>query len=76
MAMDTSSGLPAGEEVTVSQAGPAPADTEPSYAGADLLIERADLGPGCSTRVNAGDRIPASLAGLPRRPATPTGRTR
>jgi hypothetical protein len=40
---------------------------EPERAEVDLLIERADLGPGC-TLVAAGDVIPPELAALPRRP--------
>ena len=34
----------------------------------DLLIERADLGPGATTLVAKGDPIPPELARLPRRP--------
>ena len=41
---------------------------EPERAAEDLLIERADLGPGCTTLVAAGDVIPPELAALPRRP--------
>lgn len=37
----------------------------------DLLIERPDLGPGCSTLVAKGDPIPPAFAGLPRRPRQP-----
>jgi hypothetical protein len=33
----------------------------------DLLIERADLGPGAATLVAAGDPIPQELLELPRR---------
>lgn len=39
-------------------------------ADVNLLIERADLGPGAYTQVHAGQPIPAGLVGLPRRPAT------
>jgi hypothetical protein len=41
---------------------------EPERAEQDLLIERADLGPGCTTLVAKGDVIPPELAALPRRP--------
>jgi hypothetical protein len=41
---------------------------DPETADVDLLIERADLGPGACTLVAAGDPVPAHLAGLPRRP--------
>jgi hypothetical protein len=41
---------------------------EPERAGEDLLIERADLGPGAATLVAKGDVIPPELAALPRRP--------
>jgi hypothetical protein len=41
---------------------------EPERAEQDLLIERADLGPGAATLVAAGDVIPPELAALPRRP--------
>ena len=41
---------------------------EPERAAEDLLIERADLGPGCTTLVAKGDVIPPELAALPRRP--------
>jgi hypothetical protein len=44
---------------------------EPERAAEDLLIEREDLGPGCTTLVAAGDVIPAELAALPRRPREP-----
>jgi hypothetical protein len=37
----------------------------------DLLIERPDLGRGCSTLVAKGDPIPPAFAGLPRRPLRP-----
>jgi hypothetical protein len=33
----------------------------------DLLIERADLGPGCATLISAGDPLPPDLTDLPRR---------
>jgi hypothetical protein len=36
-------------------------------ASEDLLIERPDLGPGAHTLIAAGDPVPASLAGLPRK---------
>ena len=39
-----------------------------NVAEVDLLIEREDLGPGCSTLVAAGDTIPAELVDLPRKP--------
>jgi hypothetical protein len=41
---------------------------EPEQASEDLLIERADLGPGATTLVAKGDVIPPELAALPRRP--------
>jgi hypothetical protein len=41
---------------------------EPERAAEDLLIERADLGPGSYTTVAKGDPIPPELAHLPRRP--------
>jgi hypothetical protein len=44
---------------------------EPERAEQDLLIERADLGPGCTTLVAKGDVIPPELADLPRRPREP-----
>jgi hypothetical protein len=37
----------------------------------DLLIERPDLGPGCSTLIAKGDPIPPAFAGLPRRSRQP-----
>ncbi len=40
-----------------------PADT----VDVDTLVDRPDLGPGCSTLIAAGDRIPPELAGFPRR---------
>ena len=39
---------------------------EPERAEVDLLIERADLGPGCTTLVAAV--IPPELAALPQQP--------
>jgi hypothetical protein len=44
---------------------------EPERAEVDLLIERADLGPGATTLVVKGDPIPPELAALPRRPREP-----
>ncbi len=55
----------------VSEAGPAGSPPEMERAEVDLLIDRADLGPGSATLIAAGDPIPAELAGLPRRPRTP-----
>ncbi len=72
MALDTTSGLPAGEAVTVSQAGPTPAAGEAVHAEVDMLIERADLGAGCYTVIAAGSRIPAHLARLPTTPYRPS----
>ncbi len=72
MALDTTSGLPAGEEVTVSQAGPAPAAGEAVHAEVDLLIERTDLGPGIWTVIAVGGRIPPHLLGLPSAPYRPS----
>lgn len=40
-------------------------------APVDLLIERADLGPGVSTFIAAGDPIPVTLRGLPRHDRAP-----
>ena len=40
----------------------------PPRADHDMLIERPELGPGCYTRVAAGDVIPQHLR--PERPAT------
>jgi hypothetical protein len=40
-------------------------------AAEDLLIERPDLGPGCSTLIAKGDPIPPELADLPRHPRQP-----
>ena len=72
MALDTTSGLPAGEEVTVSQTGPAAAASAPALAEVDLLIERADLGPGCYTAIAQGSRIPPHLVRLPNTPYRPS----
>lgn len=61
--------------------GPAePADsanraTTVEVADSDVAIERADLGEGVYTQVLAGERIPAELAGLPRRPLDPPSAT-
>jgi hypothetical protein len=41
---------------------------EPERAEVDLLIEREDLGPGCTTLIAKGDPIPPELAALARRP--------
>jgi hypothetical protein len=51
----------------VSEAGP-PLEQPAVWrnnTGLDLLFERSDLGPGCTTLVAAGGPIPAPLHGLP-----------
>lgn len=68
VALDTTSG-PDDVVGVPSQAGPPTTSQVPAVlAEVDLLIERADLGPGCTTIVVAGDRIPAHLVRLPSRP--------
>jgi hypothetical protein len=52
------------------------AQGQPELAAEDLLIERPDLGPGCSTLIAKGDPIPPALAGLPRRPRQPAPKRR
>jgi hypothetical protein len=46
----------------------------PQVATEDLLIERADLGPGAHTLIAKGDPIPPELAELPRQPRAPKRR--
>lgn len=46
---------------------PYPAD--PEGVPVDTLVDRPDLGPGCTTLVAAGDSIPANLAHHAHRPA-------
>ncbi|MGH3993741.1 MAG: hypothetical protein ACRDSN_14925 [Pseudonocardiaceae bacterium] len=70
MALDTTS--PADEEETLSQAAGSTAPDAPQLAEVDLLIERPDLGPGCSTLIVAGDPIPPNLARLPSAPYRPS----
>lgn len=70
MALDSASPL-AGVEGP-SQAGPSTPQVPAVLAEVDLLIERADLGPGCHTVVVAGQRIPPHLARLPSRPYVPS----
>lgn len=60
----------------VSQAGPAGKSQQPLVVEVDTLIDRPDLGPGCSTLVAAGDKVPPHLADLPRRPREAKGRKR
>lgn len=72
MALDTTTGLPGGNQDAIRQTGPAGGDFVPQLAEVDLLVERADLGPGCSTVIAAGSRIPAHLARLPSTPYRPS----
>jgi hypothetical protein len=46
--------------------GEGPVEEERKIAETDLVIERADLGVGAYTLVNAGDPIPKALEHLPR----------
>jgi hypothetical protein len=50
---------------------PAPPEPEGELCTVDTIVERPDLGlpPEWGTFIRAGDRIPAALAGFPRRPA-------
>lgn len=60
-----------GEELVGAEHGPTvEAAAVVEVAKVDLLISRADLGPGAHTLIVAGQPIPAELAGLPRAPRT------
>jgi hypothetical protein len=58
---------PDGEQLAGAERGPAAEQPPAETADEDLLVERADLGPGAATLVAAGDVIPPELAALPRR---------